>query len=100
MLGKIFITRHTQVNYGYSQGFLPPEINPSYSEFSDENLRKLFQDIETCPGCYLGPLKSPETNWFTKVCDIIHPIVWGKIAGYPIWPGKAVGYKKEKQSGK
>jgi len=48
----------------------------------------------------LGPLKSPETNWFTKVCDIIHPIVWGKIAGYPIWPGKAVGYKKEKQSGK
>jgi hypothetical protein len=61
---------------------------------------KECSDIETCPGCYLGPLKSPETNWFTKVCDIIHPIVWGKIAGYPIWPGKAVGYKKEKQSGK
>ena len=53
----------------------------------------LFQDLENCPGCYIGPLKNP-TDWFTQACDIIHPIVWGKLSGYPTWPGKALGYSR------
>ena len=54
------------------------------------SLHDILQDIENCPGCYVGPLQNP-LDWFTQACDKIHPIVWGKIAGYPVWPGKALG---------
>ena len=31
-------------------------------------------------------------------CEKPHPIVWAKLAGYPCWPGKAVGYCMKSES--
>ncbi|CBY09013.1 unnamed protein product [Oikopleura dioica] len=47
------------------------------------------QEIENCPSCYLGPLTKP-VDWFVQVCDKVHPIVWGKLSGYPVWPAKVM----------
>jgi hypothetical protein len=40
------------------------------------------------------------TNWFSTVCAKVHPIVWAKVTGYPIWPGKAISQNRDPKSNK
>ena len=57
----------------------------------------IFQEIEKCPDCVLKALVNP-TDWFTEPCEKLHPIVFGRLQGYPIWPGKAIGVSQRGDS--
>lgn len=46
-------------------------------------------DVEACPDCY-AHLHSFKENWFSKLCNVNHALVWVKIKGFPYWPAKVL----------
>lgn len=51
---------------------------------------KEMYDIEMCKQCFSRVIEN-DSDWFTKVCDPPHLLVWAKMKNSPHWPAKVLG---------
>uniref|UniRef100_A0AAG5CTI2 Protein kinase C-binding protein 1 n=1 Tax=Anopheles atroparvus TaxID=41427 RepID=A0AAG5CTI2_ANOAO len=53
--------------------------------------------LETCRECFLHFKTKPEATWFVEACKKPHLLVWGKVKGFPYWPGKLMNINSNNQ---
>eukprot|EP00037_Helgoeca_nana_P019925 m.196263 g.196263 ORF g.196263 m.196263 type:complete len:1521 (+) comp25055_c0_seq1:193-4755(+) len=60
---------------------------------------------DSCPnvfhlGCLDPPLvKVPEGDWFCADCNVVRPLVYGKVRGHPLWPARMMVPRGDKAKG-
>mmetsp|Transcript_8549 Transcript_8549/g.25542 ORF Transcript_8549/g.25542 Transcript_8549/m.25542 type:complete len:656 (+) Transcript_8549:191-2158(+) len=60
---------------------------------------------DSCPnvfhlGCLDPPLlEVPDGDWFCSDCNVVRPLVFGKVRGHPLWPARIMVGRGEKAKG-
>ncbi|CAK9297089.1 unnamed protein product [Gordionus sp. m RMFG-2023] len=80
------------IYYGMKESHKTPEIQKIFTTL--KRIENIFKDevnkIQSCPECYYNAQTLPYTHWFTAACGSCHILVWAKLKGYPLWPGKVM----------
>lgn len=57
---------------------------------------KEMYDMEICDQCFLRSNEYKNDDWFTKVCNPPHLLVWAKASTHPFWPAKVIARARNK----
>ncbi|CAK9297091.1 unnamed protein product [Gordionus sp. m RMFG-2023] len=87
-----YLYHNTAIFYGKKESRSTPEINNMLSTLKlvEKVCKEEVSEIEACSECYYNAHTLPFSEWFSAVCGSLHTLVWGKMKGYPFWPGKVV----------
>jgi len=60
--------------------------------FEKRVITEINRLLVTCHECFVNSsMKEKDPNRMLKPCSTPHLVVWGKVKGYPWWPGKVLG---------